>query len=58
MPRYAGVRADYERVVRQRSALLKSARARGGAVPSAMDAWDEQFIRARRPVTRCDMSTR
>jgi DNA replication and repair protein RecF len=45
-PRYAGVRADYERVVRQRSALLKSARARGGAVPSAMDAWDEQLIRA------------
>ena len=44
-PRYAGVRADYERVVRQRSALLKSARARGGAVPSAMDAWDEQLIR-------------
>ncbi len=45
-PRYAGVRADYERVVRQRSALLKSARARGGAVPSALDAWDEQLIRA------------
>jgi DNA replication and repair protein RecF len=30
-PRYAGVRADYERVVRQRTALLKSARARSGA---------------------------
>jgi DNA replication and repair protein RecF len=44
-PRYAGVRADYERVVRQRSALLKSARARGGAVPSAMDTWDDQLIR-------------
>ena len=29
-PRYAGVRSDYERIVRQRSALLKSARARGG----------------------------
>jgi len=45
-PRYAGVRADYERVVRQRTALLKSARARGGAVPSALDAWDEQLVRA------------
>jgi DNA replication and repair protein RecF len=30
-PRYAGVRADYERVVRQRTALLKSARARSGS---------------------------
>jgi DNA replication and repair protein RecF len=29
-PRYAGVRADYERVVRQRTALLKSARGRAG----------------------------
>jgi DNA replication and repair protein RecF len=45
-PRYAGVRSDYERVVRQRTALLKSARARGGAVPSALDAWDEQLVRA------------
>jgi len=45
-PRYAGVRADYERVVRQRTALLKSARARGGGVPSALDAWDEQLVRA------------
>ena len=26
-PRFAGVRADYERVLRQRTALLKSARA-------------------------------
>jgi DNA replication and repair protein RecF len=30
-PRYAGVRSDYERVVRQRTALLKSARARAGS---------------------------
>jgi DNA replication and repair protein RecF len=45
-PRYAGVRSDYERVVRQRTALLKSARARGGAVPSALEAWDEQLVRA------------
>jgi DNA replication and repair protein RecF len=41
-PRFAGVRADYDRVVRQRTALLKSARARGG-VPSALDTWDEQL---------------
>jgi len=30
-PRYAGVRSDYDRVVRQRTALLKSARARMGS---------------------------
>ncbi len=30
-PRYAGVRADYERVLRQRTALLKSLRGRTGA---------------------------
>ena len=39
-PRYAGVRADYERVVRQRTALLKSARARSGS---------RAFARAGRP---------
>jgi DNA replication and repair protein RecF len=44
-PRYAGTRADYERVVRQRTALLKSARARGGGVPSALGTWDEQLAR-------------
>jgi len=46
-PRFAGVRADYERVLRQRTALLKSARARGGApgyVPGALDVWDEHLI--------------
>jgi DNA replication and repair protein RecF len=44
-PRYAGTRADYERVLRQRTALLKSARARGGGTPSALDAWDDQLVR-------------
>ena len=43
-PRYAGVRTDYERVLRQRSALLKSAGAarRGGrsADLSTLDVWD------------------
>jgi DNA replication and repair protein RecF len=51
-PRFAGVRSDYERVVRQRTALLKSGRAAGGSrgVPAAMaatlDAWDDQLARA------------
>lgn len=43
-PRYAGIRADYERVVRQRTALLKSARARGIAAPGGLEVWDEQLI--------------
>ena len=34
-PRYAGVRADYERVLRQRTALLKSAGARAQACAGA-----------------------
>ncbi|HEU5418484.1 MAG TPA: DNA replication/repair protein RecF [Streptosporangiaceae bacterium] len=43
-PRYAGIRSDYERVVRQRSALLKSARARGGGPPRGLEVWDEQLV--------------
>ncbi|GAA4962496.1 DNA replication/repair protein RecF [Kineococcus glutinatus] len=45
-PRLAGVRADYDRVVRQRTALLKSAGAalRGGrADVRTLDVWDEQL---------------
>ena len=47
-PRYAGVRADYERVVRQRSALLKSSRAMGrsaSAELSTLDVWDGHLAR-------------
>lgn len=45
-PRMAGVVADYERVVRQRNALLKSARARGikGEGLSTLDVWDEKLL--------------
>jgi DNA replication and repair protein RecF len=43
-PRFAGVRSDYERVVRQRSALLKSARARGGGLPGGLEVWDDQLV--------------
>ena len=56
-PRYAGVRADYERVLRQRTALLKSAGAKGhlrGAARESMtatlDAWDAQLARAAAPL--------
>lgn len=40
-PRLAGVRADYERVLKQRAALLKSAgAARRGGDLSTLDVWD------------------
>jgi DNA replication and repair protein RecF len=40
-PRMAGVRSDYERVLRQRAALLKSAgAARRGGDLSTLDVWD------------------
>ena len=46
-PRLAGVRADYERVLKQRGALLKSAgaaRRAGRAVElRTLDVWDEQL---------------
>ncbi len=45
-PRLASIIADYERVVRQRNALLKSARARGvkGEGLSTLDVWDEKLV--------------
>jgi DNA replication and repair protein RecF len=51
MPRYAGVRADYERVVKQRNALLRTAYlarktggTRGGDL-STLDVWDTHLAR-------------
>ncbi|MDR2996676.1 MAG: DNA replication/repair protein RecF [Microbacterium sp.] len=45
-PRMAGVLADYDRVLRQRTALLKSARARGvrGEGLSTLDVWDDKLV--------------
>jgi DNA replication and repair protein RecF len=45
-PRYAAVRADYERVLRQRTALLKSARASGAVPAGALEVWDDHLISA------------
>lgn len=52
-PRYAAVRADYERALKQRNALLRSASmvrrgARGGQAPdlSTLDVWDAHLARA------------
>ena len=46
-PRFAGVYSDYERVLKQRNSLLKSARATktSGAALSTLDAWDESLVR-------------
>lgn len=45
-PRLAGVLSDYERVLKQRTALLKSARARGirGDALSTLDVWDDKLV--------------
>jgi DNA replication and repair protein RecF len=44
-PRLAGVLGDYDRVLRQRNALLKSARARGvrGEALATLDVWDDKL---------------
>lgn len=47
-PRLAGVKADYDRVLRQRSTLLKSVAGRGSRALSAdvaatLDVWDDQL---------------
>lgn len=46
-PRFAGVYADYDRVLKQRNSLLKSARATGtsGAALSTLDAWDASLVK-------------
>ena len=46
-PRIAGIITDYDRVLRQRNTLLKSARAagiRGSAAIATLDVWDDRLI--------------
>lgn len=45
-PRMAGVLADYDRVLKQRTALLKSARARGirGDSLSTLEVWNDKLV--------------
>jgi len=43
IPRYAAVRSDYDRVLRQRSALLKTARSGGDL--RTLDVWDGHLAR-------------
>jgi DNA replication and repair protein RecF len=48
-PRYAGVRADYDRVLKQRNALLKTAgaaRRAGGSALRTLDVWDSHLAAA------------
>lgn len=46
-PRFAGVFSDYERVLKQRNTLLRTARQTGakGTSLSTLDAWDESLIK-------------
>jgi DNA replication and repair protein RecF len=46
-PRMSGVMTDYERVLKQRNTLLKTARATGakGNSLSTLDAWDESLMK-------------
>jgi DNA replication and repair protein RecF len=45
-PRFAGVQADYDRVLRQRNTLLKSARASGvkAGQLGTLDIWDDRLV--------------
>lgn len=46
-PRFAGVFSDYDRVLKQRNTLLRTARQTGakGTSLSTLDAWDESLIK-------------
>lgn len=46
IPRLAGVQSDYDRVLRQRNTLLKSARANGlkGDRLSTLEIWDDRLV--------------
>ena len=43
-PRLAGVKADYERVLKQKAALLKSARQVSNPDMTTLDIWDDQLV--------------
>ena len=56
-PRLAGVRQDYDRVLKQRNALLKSAamarRASGRVELSTLDVWDDHLARVGAELLAC-----
>jgi len=57
-PRMAGVLADYDRVLKQRTALLKSARARGirGEELTTLDVWDDKLVQLGTQVIRARLA--
>ena len=57
-PRMAGVLADYDRVLKQRTALLKSARARGvrGDALTTLDVWDDKLVHLGTEVIRARLA--
>ncbi|WP_294979377.1 DNA replication/repair protein RecF [uncultured Microbacterium sp.] len=57
-PRMAGVLSDYDRVLKQRTALLKSARARGvrGDALSTLDVWDDKLVQLGTDVIRARLA--
>lgn len=58
-PRLSGVLGDYDRVLKQRTALLKSARARGirdGAALSTLDVWDDKLVQLGTEVIRARLA--
>jgi DNA replication and repair protein RecF len=57
-PRMAGVLGDYDRVLKQRTALLKSARARGirGEELSTLDVWDDKLVQLGTQVVRARLA--
>ncbi|SRR6266508_3133239 len=48
LPRHLAIRQDYERILRQRNTLLRSAGGRlpAGAGPATLDVWDEKLANA------------
>ena len=57
-PRMAGVLADYDRTLKQRTALLKSARARGvrGEGLSTLEVWDDKLVQLGTDVIRARLA--
>lgn len=57
-PRMAGVLSDYDRVLKQRTALLKSARARGirGDELTTLDVWDDKLVQLGTQVIRARLA--
>lgn len=43
-PRLAGIKADYDRVLKQRNALLKTARLTGAKDLTTLDIWNDQLV--------------